>query len=108
MSNLGIGEALIILGVLLCFYFLPSVVGVRKRNFWAIFAVNLFFGWSFIGWVIAFVWACSSDAMPVQVVHVGEKPHKSLASELESLRDLKELGLLTDDEFSKAKEKLLA
>ena len=49
---------------LVCFiallvYFLPSFVAhFRKaKSRWWITVLNLLFGWSFIGWVIVFVWA---------------------------------------------------
>jgi len=42
-------------------YFLPSFIGGRKRNGCAIFVLNLFLGWTIIGWVIALVWACCRD-----------------------------------------------
>ena len=43
-------------------YFIPSIVGRRKRNAGAIFVMNLFLGWIFIGWVIALIWACTRDS----------------------------------------------
>jgi cation transport ATPase len=43
-------------------YFLPTIVGARKANSGAIFALNLFLGWTFLGWVIALVWACTKDS----------------------------------------------
>jgi len=51
---------LILLGVVAFFvHFLPIfVAGSRHvQNFWWIFLINLFFGWTLIGWVIALVWA---------------------------------------------------
>jgi hypothetical protein len=41
------------------FYFLPSIVALirRKRNSLAIFFLNLFAGWTGIGWLIALIWA---------------------------------------------------
>jgi Superinfection immunity protein len=53
----------IILIFFLSFYFLPTIVASvnRKKNLAAIFALNLFLGWSFIGWVIALVWALAHD-----------------------------------------------
>ena len=44
-------------------YFLPSFVagGRQKENVGAIVVLNLFLGWTFIGWVIALVWACMED-----------------------------------------------
>ena len=45
------------------FYFLPSIIAlIRKhRNESAIAILNLFLGWTFIGWVIALVWAFTAD-----------------------------------------------
>jgi hypothetical protein len=45
----------------LFFYFLPALVGHGKRNATAIFLLNLFVGWTFIGWVVALVWAATKD-----------------------------------------------
>lgn len=42
-------------------YFLPSIIGSKKKNATAIFLLNLFLGWTFIGWVVAVVWAASKD-----------------------------------------------
>ncbi|HWG58294.1 MAG TPA: superinfection immunity protein [Candidatus Acidoferrales bacterium] len=39
-------------------YFLPSIIGHRKRDFAAIFLMNFFLGWTVIGWIAALVWAC--------------------------------------------------
>jgi hypothetical protein len=47
-------------------YFLPSVIGKDKRDATGIFLVNFFLGWTLIGWVVAFLWACASDR-PVYV-----------------------------------------
>jgi Superinfection immunity protein len=45
----------------LLLYFLPSIIGHEKRSFTAIFLVNLFLGWTFVGWIVALVWACADD-----------------------------------------------
>jgi hypothetical protein len=44
-------------------YFVPAIVaGTRRhRNRMAITVLNIFVGWTFIGWVIALVWACTSN-----------------------------------------------
>ncbi len=44
-------------------YFLPTVIAAarHKQNTLSIFLLNLFLGWSFIGWVVALVWAVSVD-----------------------------------------------
>jgi hypothetical protein len=47
--------------ILTALYFLPSIIGKDKRDAMGIFLVNLFLGWTLIGWVVAFLWACTSD-----------------------------------------------
>ena len=40
-------------------YFLPAMIAWTnsRRNTSAIFALNIFLGWTLIGWVVALVWA---------------------------------------------------
>lgn len=49
-------------------YFLPSIIALArsKRDTVSILLLNLFLGWTAIGWVIALVWALKTD-MPVAV-----------------------------------------
>jgi hypothetical protein len=51
----------------LALLFLPTLVAKSRNhpNTLPIFLVNLFFGWTFIGWVISFVWACMRPTQPV-------------------------------------------
>jgi hypothetical protein len=48
----------------LVMYFLPSIIALArsKRDILAIFLLNLFLGWSVIGWVVALIWAAKHDA----------------------------------------------
>jgi hypothetical protein len=46
-------------------YFIPSFWAMDKRNTGAIFALNLFLGWTFVGWVGALIWAIM-DKEPVR------------------------------------------
>jgi hypothetical protein len=45
-------------------YFLPSIIALArgKRDLVAIILLNLFLGWSMIGWIVALVWAAKQDA----------------------------------------------
>jgi hypothetical protein len=47
----------------LVIHFLPIFVAWRRhvKNFWWIFIINFFFGWTLIGWVIALVWAATDE-----------------------------------------------
>jgi hypothetical protein len=48
-------------------YFLPTIVGRDKSDAGLIFAVNLLLGWTVVGWIVAFIWACAADTRPVPV-----------------------------------------
>ena len=48
--------AIVIFGV----YFVPSIVSYGNKNHDSVLAINLFWGWTLFGWVIAF-----SEAMAV-------------------------------------------
>ena len=57
--------------VVLCvgLYFLPLFcgIGMKKRNAAAIGVLNLFLGWTIVGWVVALVWAFTVDATPPEL-----------------------------------------
>ncbi len=57
--------AFLILILLLTLYLLPALIaGLRShRNFAAILALNLFLGWSILGWIVSLVWALTSDPL---------------------------------------------
>jgi hypothetical protein len=57
---------LIIIVLFLLVYFIPAIVaGTRDHpQGLAIFALNLFAGWTAIGWVVAIVWACTAVKKP--------------------------------------------
>jgi hypothetical protein len=44
-------------------YFLPTILAFarNKRDTAAILLLNLFLGWTMIGWVVALVWAVKTD-----------------------------------------------
>ena len=62
---------LMLIGIVagLAVYFVPTIFAFKKQriNKGAIFCVNLFLGWSLIGWVAALVWAVKEpDNGPIQ------------------------------------------
>jgi hypothetical protein len=57
MTAIGIGVFWALL-----FYFAPSIIARHKANAAAIFIFNLFLGWTFLGWVLALVWAYTKDS----------------------------------------------
>jgi hypothetical protein len=58
--------AMILLLVGLLVYFLPIVIvalrDVEGRAAGGIVLTNLFLGWTLIGWLIAFIWACGAES----------------------------------------------
>jgi len=48
-------------------YFLPAIIALArsKRDLFSIFLLNLFLGWTMIGWVVALVWAVKTDVPAV-------------------------------------------
>lgn len=89
--------------VFLTIYFLPSIIAnIRKHSHkFAIFFLNLFTGATGVGWIAAFVWAF----LDKPVVQVEGKP--TIAQELKELAQLKEQGIITEEEFETKKNKLL-
>lgn len=60
------GETLgtvVIIMILFFLYFLPAIIAGRRKhhNKTAIFWLNFFVGWSFIGWVGSLVWSLTSN-----------------------------------------------
>lgn len=56
-------------GMMICvtiIYLFPTVIAfVRKHgNLMPVFLVNLFLGWTIIGWFIAFVWSTTNNVRP--------------------------------------------
>jgi hypothetical protein len=48
-----------LLVISLCIYFVPSIIAAVRshQSRMAIFAVNLLFGWTGLGWLVAFIWS---------------------------------------------------
>ena len=44
-------------------YFSPTIVALSRGHFSAltIFLLNLFLGWTLIGWLVAFIWSCTGN-----------------------------------------------
>ncbi len=66
MAQFGIG----VIVLFLLFYFLPTIIAMLsgKLNILAILALNLFLGWTFVGWIIALVWALTNDTRTQTIV----------------------------------------
>jgi hypothetical protein len=66
MESYDAVHGLVILAIIVGLYFIPYWVALSrmKNNRNAILIVNLIFGWTFIGWIVALVWAVMVDNNP--------------------------------------------
>lgn len=62
-SDPGVLSVLLLMVALGAIYALPTIIAAsrRKKNAVAIGCLNLLLGWTFIGWVIAMVWASTKE-----------------------------------------------
>jgi hypothetical protein len=60
--------------------------------------LNIFLGWSIIGWIVALVWALSKNN---QVLTIEKKTNNEDVNQLIELRKLLEDGYITSIEFEK-------
>lgn len=56
----------VIMVIVICFYFLPTLIAMvmDRRQAAAIVALNLIAGWTVIGWMIALIWSLIQDSVP--------------------------------------------
>jgi hypothetical protein len=121
-----LGVAFLIIGLV---YILPSIVAFRRDhpNRRLIFVINLAFGGTSIGWVIALAWAMRAvhrlgsassggesglylfvkDVRKVQLIDPPPLPQTSVSLELDRLHGLLVRGAISQIEFDGPKAKLL-
>ena len=95
--------ASIVLIIGLGIYFIPSIIAYIRNHKYKlpIFILNLVTGVTCFGWIVAFIWAFV-DSKTVQYFK-----NPTLAQEINELSELKERGILTQEEFENKKRELL-
>lgn len=55
-----------VLFILIALYFVPLLIAVKRnhRNMVAIVVINVFLGWTLLGWVGALVWSVMESTEP--------------------------------------------
>ena len=64
LSEIVTGIILFIVGFI--FYFIPTLYGFKTKHGTGILVLNIFLGWTVLGWIIALVWAASSPKLVKQ------------------------------------------
>jgi hypothetical protein len=66
-GNSHVGLVIVVMALLLGvgLYFLPSIIASKRNhsNATSIIVLNLFLGWTFLGWVAALIWAFSDNTL---------------------------------------------
>lgn len=98
--------------IILVIYFLPTIVSWGKSFVLQVFLLNFFFGWTFLGWIIALIWACKTEKQTQVYVHNttssdNKTNHDDIYTAIEKLSKLHKDGMITDAEFAQQKDKLL-
>ena len=113
------------LSIVFGLYFLPSIVASRRAmaNKNSVFVINLFLGWTFIGWIIALSMAVGQSKSIKPVVQLAPKPppnppvarsvadpplmFRAAVIRLAVLDELREAGTVTEDEYAAKRQKIL-
>lgn len=106
----GVLGALLLLFICVFVYFIPSIHGKNRRhpNLQSIVLLNIFLGWTLIGWVVALVWSASAIPPVEQIrIKITDEPKPDRYQQLEKLGSLKERGLISEDEYQAEKTRLL-
>lgn len=91
-------------------YFLPTIVGSLRTvpDIGSVAKINLFLGWTVVGWVVALAMALrSARASPIEASASVSPAGDATIEGFKQLADLHERGQLTDEEFAAAKAQLL-
>jgi hypothetical protein len=89
-------------------YLLPSIVasGREHRDVTSLTIVNIFFGWTLLGWGICLAWAFKSGVeKTTEKDSLKDSDDKYI--KLEKLSNLLEKKAITEEEFIKEKSKIL-
>jgi hypothetical protein len=138
ISMPGGSEWLLLMLFVFPLYFIPTIIAKARKNpnTLGIFMLNLFLGWTFLGWIGALIWAFSSGSKQAPTVIVNntsqsysqeykaEKPdflnqikpdvantklitHQDKIDQLRQLKQLLDEGILTNEEFNQQKTAIL-
>ena len=104
------GTVFLIIAFLL--YFLPAVIARKKPNASSVFVINLFLGWTLIGWVVALAMAVA-DPKPSVIVQTpspsptSQPQNRSVSDRLAELERLRESGVVSQEEYEAKRQDLV-
>jgi Superinfection immunity protein len=83
MSDATSGSMLILVGI----YFAPTILALLRGHLslLGIFLLNLFAGWTVLGWLIALVWAGTSGTKINREISTYGRPQNTLGDKAEAI-----------------------
>ncbi|MCO5257500.1 MAG: superinfection immunity protein [Lentimicrobium sp.] len=99
-------------------YFLPAIVGRKHKNVTSIALLNLFLGWTVIGWIVALIWAVSvpnttgleqNEQLLKEQRRTNDllsKLANSKSEELKVIQQMRMNGTLSEDEYEKLRSRI--
>lgn len=93
-------------------YFLPSIIARNGDSFIGVFLVNLFLGWTLLGWIASLIWALTSTKKRLPIIinnNISKVESKQdILNQLQQLKELLDKGVLTQEEFTNQKSEILS
>lgn len=101
MDDIIYGMGFGLISLLLFLYFLPTVIAWfrRKSNTAAIFVLNLFLGWTFVGWIVSLVWAVTKDNKQQPIIVNTNVSNDRTVSPIVPLHPIQDNNILPMKEF---------
>lgn len=98
-----------VLCILSTIYMYPTKLARRTEHTaaTAIFWLNIFCGWTFIMWIVLMIWASNGRTEKAGIIQQNVVPQKSAQDSFEELKRLKDMGMITEDEFEAKRKELL-
>ncbi len=89
-------------------YFIPAIIAREKADFKLIFLLNLFLGWTIIGWICALVWAFEKEKAPLDYYKPGYPGYTTEnALKLRALQNQFDAGVITKTDYDNALKNIL-
>jgi hypothetical protein len=89
-------------------YFLPSILACEKCNYRTVLLLNIFLGWTIIGWVITLVWGLNTDKDPLRAYRSNTANCcPKIEAELIRLRDMFNTGAINKEDYHNQTRQLI-
>lgn len=107
-QKVGVFILIVVLGLV---YMAPSFIAVSRKSLSGrtVFCLNVFLSWTVLMWIVTLVIAISSksEADLVNEQNLIDKHSSNSSDKLLKLAELKEKGILSEEEFNEQKKALL-